>query len=71
MFNFQEWEKPVSLFPSFASINLEEIQRRLKEKTDELKKKLKKVTEVIITFSMITYKEKVTKQFFVLLFVGG
>jgi len=44
MINLQEWKKPVLLFPSFASVNIQEIQRRSKDKADELKKK---VTEVI------------------------
>ena len=39
----QEWHRPVSLFPSFASINMEEIQRRMKERQEELKKKVSQV----------------------------
>jgi len=43
MINLQEWEKPVSLFPSFASVNIQEIQR----KADELKKKVTEVIKVL------------------------
>ena len=58
MINLQEWEKPVSLFPSFASVNIQEIQRRSKDKADELKKK---VTEVITVLGFLL--EHVCKQY--------
>ena len=44
MINLQEWKKLVLVFPSFTSVNIQEIQRRSKDKADELKKK---VTDVI------------------------
>jgi len=58
MINLQEWKNHVLLFPSFASVNIQEIQRRLKDKADELKKK---VTEVIKVLEFLL--EHVFKQY--------